>query len=635
MLELSRKTQADCSGDGEDSESSRLAAALEDLQAQNTMLQDELTLLSNLKAELEAELERAKEEFQTEREELEFKINELQLIKDSPSTEPRMILDAHYQHEELKVSTVSLAQDQSSLKLEEQQNLNLEVRTQCENLIRERDSALTECQHMRNILQSTEAELSEKTKDFVLQYQAMKEQGASTVQELRDTIEKLSQERDDVLGKMNEVIEEKNALMKDVQDLRQKLECPPFENQEMQSSEEEQTPLACKSKPSVEDFTQQNEQIRSQLEEQENMIQHLKDSVATLKEERDKIQNFLNLKEEEMRNLNEEQTKAMEKLEQEKAKEVLMLREEKENELKSLKAETQEKVKQLEEEREKVKESLKEKLVNKEMFFKLEAAIKEMSDEKDNLHQRLEDILVELSNAQKEKDVLGSKVLALEVQLEQEASVKQELEEKLKLATEDAARSYASMQALEEKQSQILQNSTDEVEELRARVGELEQERNLLKSSLEEAQNECKAEEMQTDLQTHIRDLEKERDMLKENLEEVVHDMEGLQRDLQEMKSLNETVFDENQTLQAQVSQLNEAKVEMEKRMENLEKESKELRDQLTEKESLISQQRGEVAALQVGVAVFSCWSGIRLFHSMISPFFNILYNQINKSKGF
>ena len=87
MLELSGCSQNSTS-DNEAGDSGRLRAALDDLQAHNTMLQDELTLLGNVKSELEAELERAREEFQIEREELEFKIDELQMSRESVAFDP-------------------------------------------------------------------------------------------------------------------------------------------------------------------------------------------------------------------------------------------------------------------------------------------------------------------------------------------------------------------------------------------------------------------------------------------------------------------------------------------------------------------------------------------------------------------
>uniref|UniRef100_A0A672MIN9 GRIP domain-containing protein n=1 Tax=Sinocyclocheilus grahami TaxID=75366 RepID=A0A672MIN9_SINGR len=60
-------------------EASVLKLALEDLQSRNMMLQEELVFLRNVKRELESELKQVREEFTVEKEELEFRIDELQM----------------------------------------------------------------------------------------------------------------------------------------------------------------------------------------------------------------------------------------------------------------------------------------------------------------------------------------------------------------------------------------------------------------------------------------------------------------------------------------------------------------------------------------------------------------------------
>uniref|UniRef100_A0A8C4DGR9 GRIP and coiled-coil domain containing 2 n=1 Tax=Dicentrarchus labrax TaxID=13489 RepID=A0A8C4DGR9_DICLA len=581
MLELSGCSQGDSSHvDGEETETGKLRAALEDLQAQSTMLQDELTLLSNVKGELEAELERTKEEFQMEREELEFKINELQMNRESTTNDPAVTLDPdqvqgefQQQSEALKDTEDTLPGEskESSISPGDHNQLNPEeLRAQCDALTRERDSALVECQHMRDILQGVETELGEKTRDFVLQYKAMKEQGASTVQELQDKMEQLSQERDELLESVREVTEEKNTLAMSVQDLKLKLE---------------------------------NEEILSQLLMKENMKEEMKEMVHMLQEERNNIHSQLQHREEEIQKLNDERAKEVERLLEEKEKETLLHREEKENELRSLKKEKEDEVQHLKEERENVEERLKEEVKRqKETVSALELSIKDFSKEKTDLQHKLEEASSELSKAQETRDLLASKLAALEGQLEQEASEKNHLEAKLNSLAEEAEQARATIRALEENQSEALGNSTAEVEELRARVDELEKERSLLRSSLEEAQGVVTLEEVQNELQARITDLEQERSMLRNNLEEVVKDTEGLQKDLEDMKSVNEKINEENKKLQAHISLMTEEKEEKGE-IENMEKERTELRDQLEEKDSLISQLRSEIAALQVSGA--------------------------------
>ncbi|KAF7670357.1 hypothetical protein LDENG_00252290 [Lucifuga dentata] len=639
MLELSGCTPVDSSyGDGEEAEARILRAALEDLQAKNTMLEDELTLLSNVREELESELEKAKEEFQMEREELEFKINELQMNRESTSTDPTMAQshndsepvvtldpsqqdirespqqgEAHKKEEdasqckskEMHSAVCSSSKDQHHLNLKEQQLLIQELKAQCDALTKERDSALDEHHQMRDIRQSLETELGQKTKDFVLQYKAIKEQGALTLQELQVKIKELSEERDQLESRVREVTEEKNTLMEEMQELKLKFE---GEDQKIKlHSSEEQATLASELTNSVEELTRQNEEILCQLQMKENMTQDLKEIISTLTEERDQIKSLLQLQEGEVERLNNEREKDIQRLLEEKKKEVDLLTEEKETELKNLSKVKETEVEHLKQEKEKMEVSLKEEVVRRqETVSALELTIKELSTDKADLQHKLVKASFELSQVQEQKEILDSKLAALVAQLEQQTCEKQQLEDKLKSLTEEAIQAQATIRDLEENQSKILKNSTDESQDLRARIDELEKERNLLRSTLEEAQGERRLEEVQIELRAHIEDLEKERNVLKKNLEEVVKDTEGFQKDLEDMKSVNEKIRGENEKLQDQIS-LSQGKEEeigeMKRERDNMEKERRELEDQLMEKNSIIEQLRSEIAALQESAA--------------------------------
>lgn len=586
MLELSGSSQCDSSHvDGEDTDTEKLRAALEDLQAQNTMLQDELTLLSNVKSELEAELERAKEEFQIEREETDFKINELQMNRESAMSDPKIYVNLlntdpqeiqgefHQQSEadrngedaalcDSRESEVSPVHDHSTLNPEEQQKLNQEVRSQCE------------------------AELVQKTRGFAPPSNDLQEQAAYDLQDLQDKIRQLTQERDELLTRVREVTEEKNTLVENVQDLKLKLEGSPAPG-------EEQTALACELKQSVEELTRQNEEILSQLQMKENMSQDLSEMVNTLTEDRERIKSLLQLGEEDIQKLKSERL-----LEENEAQ---LLREES----KTLKIEKEDEVRHLKEEREKMEASLNEEVERMQAIVStFQLTIEDLSTEKADLHQKLEETFSGLSQTQEEKGLLGSKLAAMEAQLEQETSEKHHLEARLNSLTEEAEQSRNNIRNMEEDSSEALKNTKEEVEKLRICVDELEKERNLLRSSLEEAQPEVRLDEVKNELQVHIETLEQERNTLRFNMEEVLKDTEGLQEDLKTMKSLNEKIIGENQMLQAQNSLMSQEKDEKEKgEIENVEKERRELQDELTEKDSLVSELRGEIAALQVSAA--------------------------------
>ncbi|KAL0963550.1 hypothetical protein UPYG_G00307830 [Umbra pygmaea] len=358
MLELSGISHIDAS-DGE-MEMGRLRSALEDLRSQNTMLKDELTFLGNVKTELEAELERVKEEFQTEKEELEFKIDELLMSRDGATPD----LNITPKHDPLSpvppnscdiTQTPALAQSKHSapqgdqadglpasldfpsspkqsqpwllldaepnLSVEEQQRLMLEVQElkawckkladensqalgERDSMARERIQVVAEYEHTRNILRSLEAELDQKTGDFVKQYEAMKEQGALAVQELQDRVRALTEERESLAGSLRRLDEDNEGLLLKVQGLEKKLDVSleqieaakglkdqlqsSLEEKTASASLEEKTALAHELKASVEDLSRQNGEILSQLQMRESTAQELAEALSTGTTERDR-----------------------------------------------------------------------------------------------------------------------------------------------------------------------------------------------------------------------------------------------------------------------------------------------------------------------------------------------------------
>ncbi|KAL7881171.1 hypothetical protein AOLI_G00080190 [Acnodon oligacanthus] len=187
-----------------ENEMDRLRLMLQDLQSQNTMLQEELTFLSNVKTELESELQHLKEEFTVEKEELEFKINELQMTKEDTCPEK----DPPADNEQGAVSVAQHEQQLQALKelhqtemkdlesrlnsvAEREKDAVMELkewRIKCEVLSEEKNAVMGEYEHTKEILRNIEVELGEKTNDFVKQYNVMKEQAASSIQELQEQL---------------------------------------------------------------------------------------------------------------------------------------------------------------------------------------------------------------------------------------------------------------------------------------------------------------------------------------------------------------------------------------------------------------------------------------------------------------
>ncbi|XP_077584358.1 GRIP and coiled-coil domain-containing protein 2 isoform X2 [Stigmatopora nigra] len=552
MLALSASSQAE-RVDGDGTEGAKLKDALEDLHAKNTMLQDELTLLTNVKSELEAELERVKDEFQSEREEMDFKINELQMNRDSESTTPALnIINVD---PEINASGESKESVQDKITLEQDELEKLMC--QCEALSRERDSALADLNDFRDILQNVETELD--------QYKAIEEEGANTVQELERKTMELSQENEELLAKVVEVTEEKNHVMETVEELKVQLESYSTDNTEKQNDLPEDL------NQSVEDLTRQNEEILTQLQIKETLIEELNGLVNTLTQERDRTQSLLQCQAEQMEQLKDKIAKDIENMQEETERMSNILKREKENDIQVLK-----------EERDKIEASLREEISQlQEMVSSSEQIIHHVSAENTFLHKQLEGTLSRLSQIQREQEILGSKLTTTEAQLEQQSFQKGDLEAKGTSITEEAEF---------EAHSEALEMTKEELVVLQVRIEELETERNMLKMGLEDAQGD----------QMELQAMEQERDMLRSNLEEMLRDASGLQKDLQDIRSLNEKLCAENQMLQSQVIIMSKEKEEkVQTDIDVLERERTEFTEQLADRDSLISQLKAEIAALQ------------------------------------
>uniref|UniRef100_W5LLB3 GRIP domain-containing protein n=1 Tax=Astyanax mexicanus TaxID=7994 RepID=W5LLB3_ASTMX len=198
--------------DPDNDETDGLRLTLHDLQSQNTMVQEELTFLRNVKMELENEVQHLKEEFTMEKEELEFKLNELQMTKEDCSSSG-MEIDAQTESDERNTKSFvhEPEHDQELQQLKEVHQLELrelesrlvldtererevvmqelrELRQRSEVLTEEKNAAVTEYEHTKQILHTLELELGERTEDFVKQYNAMKERAAAAVRELQEQL---------------------------------------------------------------------------------------------------------------------------------------------------------------------------------------------------------------------------------------------------------------------------------------------------------------------------------------------------------------------------------------------------------------------------------------------------------------
>ncbi|XP_030199161.1 GRIP and coiled-coil domain-containing protein 2 [Gadus morhua] len=635
MLELSGCSQAESDvAEGEATDVCRLKGVLEDVQAQNTMLHDELTLLTNLKGELEMELERIREEFQAEKEELEFKIDELQMTRESVHIEQSTtsedlnskvvpdsgvhetvkeletnntadVLDGHSLPSASEVqlyASLARPEDQRLLSLddlnqeskEKKHNRIEELEAKLEALSHERNTAIDEYVQIKDILQGLENELGQRTANFVAQYETMKEQGAKAVQDLQCQIKELQQEKTILVVSAREATEDNESLKKSLNELQMQLEEQLVTKQPMedcvvppQNSVLEETRLAFELKESLEELTKQNEVIVVQLQAKDNEVHELREIVGDLTAKRDGLQSQVHILEEQLDMFVTERTK-----------EIQWIQEEKENKLESLSVEMESlgkaknaEIEHLTEEKAKIEVNLKAEIMERqEMLSSLELAVQGFSTERDNLKCKLEEASSALSCAQDERNLLDSELTALKSELEQKEA---DLQARLQSLAEEAEQSRAAMTVLQKSHAEASRHSAERKQELQNRIEELEREQSMAMKT-DEASGEDGLKESREGLQIRIEDLEKERDMLKSNLVEVVRDTEGLQKDLEEMKYANEKMSEENQKLYAHIS---------DEAIEDMNTQRRQLEEQLEEKNSLVTKLCEDMAALKESAA--------------------------------
>lgn len=604
-------------GDEED-EVSQLKAKVEDLQAQNTMFQDELTFLRNVKTELESDLQHKEHEFQVEKEELEFKIDELRMTKDDtahssePKTQNSQPSDEDTsQHDQVVKDLKDLHETELhelEKRLRSEFEANNEVQAQeveslknlCEQLSAEKTCAVEEYTHTQGVLQSFEAELGEKTGDFIKQYNAMKDQTAHAVKDLEERLRVACSERDNLMGRIENLEQEVVSL----QDLKVSAAA-------------------------------QKEEILSQLQKREATVTELNEMLDVESSAKKDLQKSLE-------NAHAELAKLKEDLDLEKSEKCSVS-----YSLASVskdKTEMQCKLDELE-------SALAEKESIETLVNEFKGKLSLVTSEKDELCSRLNAVEAEHTALQeKEREaqelISGLKSESINTSIEETEKLKQCLrdmsdEQHVLKSDKNAMETKLSeayghiINLCERNNWDVCADGKDIPALLDALVALVAQEKLDLTGRTAELAEELERLEQHStqtrvELQAHVEDLSREKSLLKGNLDEVVSDVEALQKDLTEMKTVNEKMRAENQELLAQIAEASEKlsavehdgksgenepslveikhdgkSGENETSLVEIANERKELKQQLAEKESLLEQLRQDIASLQVSGSMF------------------------------
>ncbi|XP_037662875.1 GRIP and coiled-coil domain-containing protein 2 [Choloepus didactylus] len=596
-----------------------LEDTLKELKSQHSILKDEVTYMNNLKLKLEMDAQHIKDEFFHEREDLEFKINELLLAKEEQvcvieklkseledsnkqfcytQEKHNKELQSLKEHHQKEISALNEAFLSDSDK--EKLTLMFEIqglKEQCENLQQEKQEAILNYESLREIMEILQTELGESAGKISQELESMKQQQASDVHELQQKLRAAFNEKDALLETVNRLQGEKEKLLS-----QQKL-VPELEH-------------------TLKNLQEKNEEYLISLSQKDTMLQELEVKINSLTEEKD---GFIS----KMKNSHEEMNNLHKKCEREERL-IIELRE-KVEQTTQYNSELEQKVNELTGD---LEETLKEKDQNNQKLDKLMVQMTTLAKGQEMMSSEMKSLYEENNRLSSEKNQLSRE---LEIVLSQgNLSLKEqitELEEKLRLTVEERdnlSKMFENEQVqklflktqlygfLEQMGSKVSEeNEEKDIINVLQAIGESlakmnEEKHNLVfqhdkRVSELEKEIKCIQEENAVQCEEHrslLGDYEREKDLLRKELEKTLSEKEALQFDLLEMKNANEKSRLENQNLSIQIEEVsqkllcsrNEIRIEKEN---SFIEEHENLRPLLEQKESELQGVRAELALLK------------------------------------
>uniref|UniRef100_A0A4W2CXQ4 GRIP and coiled-coil domain containing 2 n=1 Tax=Bos indicus x Bos taurus TaxID=30522 RepID=A0A4W2CXQ4_BOBOX len=597
-----------------------LEDALKELESQHSILKDELTYMNNLKLKLEIDAQHIKDEFFHEREDLEFKINELLLAKEEQGYIIEKLKseleDANKQFcctiEQHNKEVQSLKKqhqkeitelNETFLSDSEKEKLTLMfeiqgLKEQCEKLQQEKQEAMLNYEGLREIMEILQTELGESAEKISQEFESMKQQQAFNINELQQKLQTAFNEKDALL-------ETVNYLQKENDNLLSQQECvPELEN-------------------TIKNLQEKNELYLVSLSQRDTMLQEFEAKISSLTEEKYDFISKMKSSHEEMDNLHK-------KCEREERLTVELR--EKVDQTAQYNSELEQKVNEL---TAGLEETLKEKDEKNRKLEKLTAQLKILSKDQEATSLEVRSLREENSRLSSEKNLLSRDLEALLSQKEGDVTFQEQinkLEEELRLAVRERdnlnklleneqvqklfvkAQLCGFLEQMESKVSQereeqdvvnILQamgKSLDKINEEKhnlafqydKRIVELEEEIKLLQ---EEHMVQCE------ELRSLLTDYEQKKIVLRKELEEALLEKEALQSDLLEMKNASEQTRFENQNLLIQVEEMSQKlcreNENHHKKEKDLIKELENLRPLLEQKESELQDVKAELISLK------------------------------------
>ncbi|XP_053165196.1 GRIP and coiled-coil domain-containing protein 2 [Hemicordylus capensis] len=599
-----------------------LQNSLKELESQHSILQDELTYMNNIKMKLEVEVQHTKDEYFHEREDLEFKINELQLTKEDHccvierlkselqaireqqqntttehSLEIQDLVEKHGREIcELKQTLLSNSEKEKRLLFLEIQDL----KEQCQTHMQEKEEAIAGYENLRETMETLQAELGESAGKISREFQSMKQQQASDVDELQK--------------KLRAAFNEKDVLLETVNNLREEVE-------QLSSTREEVEKLRHK----IGTLQEANEKLITSLHQKETAIKELEEKESVLSLRNNSILDEMKCSTEEIENLQEEC-----KVEQGKVAEL-------QQQVEALRFCNHELERKAEELTEKLKGTSVEKEENQQRMREFEQQLEALQQDREHLSSEVETLHCENSKIKEERDRTCKELETIAVEKGNWLMSKEQaehLEMKLQIANkerdhlaklldeEKAFKSHLVSQLhsfLEQMGSKYPdENKEDSVVDLlqiaNESLAKMKEEKQSLSSQKDEniflQQEMRRLQEESTaccmELRSQLDDSEKEKRLLREELEGALSEKEALQLDIQELKHASEKVRNENKNFLAHIEDisakcaLHESKIKEQE--EKLEEEQKNLNLILEQKETELNRVQADLSLLKSSV---------------------------------
>ncbi|KAF6108878.1 GRIP and coiled-coil domain containing 2 [Phyllostomus discolor] len=596
-----------------------LEKTLKELESQHNILKDEVIYMNNLKLKLEIDAQHIKDEFFHEREDLEFKINELLLAKEDQGCEIEKLKseleDSNkqfcYTVEQHNKEVQSLQEQhqkeiselhETFLSDSEKEKLTLMfeiqcLKEQCENLQQEKQEAVLNYESLQEIMEILQTELGESAGKISQEFESMKQQQASDVNELQQKLRTAFKEKDALLETVNHLQRENEKL------LSQKELVPELEN-------------------ATKNLQEKNEVYLVSLSQRESMLQEFEAKISSLTEEKDDFISKIKKSHEEMDDLH---------IKCEKEKRLIIELREKLQQTTQYNSELEHKVNEL---TGRLEETLKENNQNNQKLEKLLVQLKTLSENQESLSSEVKSLYEENNRLNSEKNQLSRDLEAFLSQkghfmLKEHIS---ELEKKLQLTLEERdnlSKQFESEQVqklfvitqlygfLKQMESEVSQeNEEQDVANVLQAIGKSlakinEEKHNFLsqydKKVVELEKNIKCLQEVNIvqceEFRSLLRDCEQEKVLLKKELEETQSAKEALQFDFLEMKNDNEKTMLENKNLSIQVEEISKnlcSKIEIHNEKEkSFIKELDNLRVALEEKEAELQDVKAELILLK------------------------------------